>query len=216
MVSIKGYSLYHLTLILRQYSTTMNSFDKNFWSSRYADQDTGWDLGHVSGPMQYLMDILQDKQTKILLPGAGNSYEAEYLHHKGFTHVTVLDIASAPLKTIQERVPTFPAQYLIEQDFFQHEGEYEVILEQTFFCALDPVLRLSYVQQMHRLLQPKGMLAGVLFGVPLNRDKPPFGGSQEEYETLFSPYFDLHTLIPCVYSENSRAGRELLFTFFKK
>ena len=54
---------------------------------------TGWDIGGPSTPLVKYFDQLADKQRKILIPGAGNAYEAEYLWAQGFSNVHVLDIA---------------------------------------------------------------------------------------------------------------------------
>ena len=62
-----------------------------------------------------------------------------------------------------------------------------VILEQTFFCALDPALRDRYVAHMEQLLAPGGKLVGVLFNDTLNADRPPFGGSQGGVRASFPP-----------------------------
>jgi len=64
-------------------------------------------------------------------------------------------------------------------DFFNHKGEYDLIIEQTFFCALPPTMRQKYVWKMHELLAKDGILAGLLFNRKFEVS-PPFGGSQEE------------------------------------
>ena len=57
--------------------TNLNS---NYWQTRYLNAETGWDLGKVSPPLQAYIDQLSSQNLKILIPGAGNAYEAEYLH----------------------------------------------------------------------------------------------------------------------------------------
>lgn len=90
-----------------------------------------------------------------------------------------------------------------------HDGQYDLILEQTFFCALDPLLRTQYVQKVNALLKPNGKLVGVLFNRNFETNGPPFGGTEEEYKTLFSKDFHLHTLTLCYKSFTKRAGTEL-------
>lgn len=194
----------------------MNSFDKTYWTDRYKTQDIGWDIGYVSTPIKTWIDSYSEKNAAILIPGAGNSYEAEYLFQNGFQNVTVVDISSEPLRNISERCPDFPKEHLKEVDFFTHSGSYDVIIEQTFFCALEPSLRARYVQKMHELLKPNGFIIGVMFHVPLNTDRPPFGGSVEEYKQLFEPYFHIAQMEPCLNSIEPRAGREVFVQFFKK
>ena len=37
------------------------------------------------------------------------------------------------------------------------------MIEQTFFCAINPELRTKYAQQSSNILNPKGKLIGLLF-----------------------------------------------------
>ena len=134
-----------------------------YWNTRYIENDFGWDAGDITTPLKTHFDQLKDKSIKILIPGAGNSYEAEYLFNNGFKNVFVLDFAEAPLKNIKERCKDFPSEQLIQNDFFKHSEQYDLIIEQTFFCAIDPKLRADYAKHMHALLKPKGKLVGVLF-----------------------------------------------------
>lgn len=194
----------------------MNPFDAAYWTKRYEDKDTGWDVGTVSSPLKAYIDQLKDKNIRILVPGAGNAYEAEYLYNNGFKYVFVIDIAEEPLKNLRERLPDFPEDHLIHGDFFKHRTHYDLILEQTFFCALSPTLRPDYVKQMHKLLNPGGRLVGVLFTDPLNASAPPFGASKKEYETLFNGLFDFKTFETCNNSIKPRAGRELFINFERK
>lgn len=181
----------------------------DFWEERYVTSDTRWDLGAVSTPLKTYFDQLTDKKLEIMIPGGGRSYEAEYLHRLGFGNVHVVDLTGAPFADLVERCPDFPKDHLHVADFFSHAGRYDLIIEQTFFCALDPKLRPRYVKRMHELLHPGGKLVGVLFDDPLNTDHPPFGGNEGEYRKLFSPVFADLSLERCHNSIPPRAGREL-------
>jgi len=191
-------------------------FDENFWTSKYDSKLTGWDIGYVSRPLKEYIDTLQDKNLKILIPGGGNSYEAEYLHNTGFNNVFVIDISKRPLENIKKRVPDFPENHLIHADFFDLEGQFDLILEQTFFCALNPELRSKYVDKMHQLLNKDGKLVGLLFNIPLNEDHPPFGGNEKEYRKLFVQKFDIEIMETAYNSIPARAGNELFIKMNKK
>lgn len=192
------------------------NLDKTYWTSRYQEGNTGWDIGYPSTPIKTYIDSLSDKQISILIPGAGNAYEAEYLHQLGFKKVYVLDISEFPLQQLKQRVPEFPESHLILQDFFEHQGQYDLIIEQTFFCALDPALRTRYAQHMHALLKSNGILAGVLFDAPMNQDQPPFGGSMNEYRKIFEPYFNFIKFEFCQNSIPPRLGKEMWMELKKK
>lgn len=194
----------------------MNDLTDKYWNNRYEINDFGWDLGEVSAPLKKYIEQLNNKDLKILIPGAGNAYEAELLYKLGFKNVYVLDFAEAPLQNIKKRLPDFPDSQLIQQDFFDHHGQYDLILEQTFFCAINPNLREKYVKHMKTLLKPYGKLVGLLFNDILNIDKPPFGGSKAEYEKLFPELFDIKKMEPCYNSIKPREGRELFIIFQNK
>ncbi|MCK6649825.1 MAG: TPMT family class I SAM-dependent methyltransferase [Bacteroidia bacterium] len=194
----------------------MIELNQEYWTKRYNDQETGWDVGEVSAPLKEYIDQLANKELKILIPGAGNAYEAEYLYKQGFKNVFVIDISQEPLKNILKRSPDFPAEQLIHGDFFEHTNTYDLIIEQTFFCAIDPSLRANYAKKMAALLNKGGKLAGVLFDDPLNTAHPPFGGNKAEYLTYFEPYFSFKTFDPCYNSIKPRAGRELFIILEKK
>lgn len=193
--------------------------DKNYWSARYQERQTGWDIGYPSPPLAEYLDQLPDKTLRILLPGAGNAHEAEYAWRQGFRNVFVLDIASEPLAAFAERVPDFPQEQLLHGDFFAHAGRYDLVLEQTFFCALPrtPEMRKAYAEKMNEILTDSGKLVGLWFdveklGAP---DEPPHGGSREEYLGYFRPYFSTEVFTRATNSIKPRAGKELFGIFAK-
>lgn len=181
--------------------------DEPFWSNLYQTGQTAWDLGYPSTPLKTYIDQLPDKNIRILIPGCGNAYEAEYLLEKGFTNVTMLDISAVLVKKLQQKFAKKPAR-ILNEDFFEHRGEYDLILEQTFFCTLPPQTRPAYVQKMHDLLAPGGTLAGVLFNRSFE-DGPPFGGSKSEYDPLFAAQFREIRMELCYNSIPPRRDTEL-------
>lgn len=186
----------------------MDFLSEEYWNDRYKTNAIGWDIGATSRPLKEYIDQLTDKTIRILIPGAGNSYEAEYLLEQGFQNVYVLDFAPEAMESFLERCPHFPKKNTIIDDFFTHKGDYDLILEQTFFCALNPSLRSKYVEKMAELLSEKGKLAGVFF----NREfegGPPFGGNIAEYTPLFSSAFESVKIEECYNSIKPRMGSEV-------
>lgn len=189
-----------------------NPLDQSYWESQYQTNNLGWDIGKVATPIQEYIDTIEDKKIRILIPGCGNSYEAAYLLHKGFTNVTVIDIAPSLIQNLKNTFSNNPNISIVLGDFFEHQGEYDLIIEQTFFCALPPFLRQKYVWKMHQLLSKKGILAGVLFNRTFEVS-PPFGGSKTEYELLFKNAFRFLHLDVCTNSIPQRAKSELFIEF---
>ena len=189
---------------------------ETFWNNQYEANTTGWDLGEVSPPLKAYIDQLTDKNLLILIPGCGNSYEAEYLLKNGFTGITVIDIAPHLVARLQEKFASDPNINIVLGDFFKHEGKYDLILEQTFFCALNPSLRKDYVAKMKELLVPGGKLAGVLFAREFEQQGPPFGGCKCQYEPMFEKDFEFKTFELCNNSFVKRSGTELFMNLVKK
>lgn len=191
------------------------NLNETYWASRYRENKTGWDLNRISPPLKEFIDQLEDKTIKILIPGAGNAYEAEYLVSKGFENVHVLDIAMEPLQNLKLRVPSFPEENLHHTDFFKFQDTFDLILEQTFFCALPRDQRNLYAKKMNSLLKNNGKLVGLFFNIEFEKEGPPFGGNKEEYLTYFSPEFKIELLENCRNSIPPRQGSELFFIFKK-
>jgi SAM-dependent methyltransferase len=195
---------------------TGSKLDQNYWNERYRTNETGWDLGEVSPPLKAYIDQLTDKNLRILVPGCGNSYEAEYLLDNGFTNITVIDIAPELVETLKSKFRSNENIKIILGDFFNHTAEYDLILEQTFFCALDPNLRKNYADAMAGLLVRGGKLAGVLFCKEFEMQGPPFGGTETEYQALFGDAFNLKIFEPCYNSFAKRADSEIFVILEKK
>ena len=198
----------------------MTENNQEYWTKRYEDDDIGWDVGEASSPLTSYFDQLENKELKILIPGAGNSYEAEYLHKNGFTNVHILDISEFPLANFKKRNPDFPTKNCHHQDFFKHKSKYDLVIEQTFFCSLEPdqMTRVKYVTKMASLLVPKGKLVGVLMdsaNMEANEFRP-FGATEADYRTYLNPHFDIVVLEECHNSIASRKGNELFGIFQKK
>lgn len=194
--------------------STGKTLDQDYWDTQYQNKHTGWDLGSVSPPIQSYVDRIEDKAIAILIPGCGNSYEAEYLVSKGFSNITLIDIAPTLVANLQQKFAHNPNINIILGDFFEHQGQYDLIIEQTFFCALPPYLRQKYVWKMYQLLATNGSLAGLLFNRTFDAG-PPFGGNQAEYEALFKAAFKIVSIQTATNSATPRANTELAFEFKK-
>jgi methyl halide transferase len=198
-------------------NTDQVELNAGFWDQRYQNNLTGWDLGAVSPPLSDYFDQLPDKNISILIPGCGNAYEAAYLLEKGFTNITLIDIAPSLVKGLLEKHQAHIGKQLtlIAGDFFKHSGQYDLVVEQTFFCALDPSLRNAYAAHMQKLVKPGGKLAGLLFDKSFEGG-PPFGGSKSEYQSLFERYFHIEKMEPCTNSVKPRMGSEVFIELIPK
>jgi thiopurine S-methyltransferase len=200
--------------LTNQNPEALTKLDSNYWNNRYLENTTGWDIGYAN---PVLLDYVRThpKNSRILFPGAGSAYEVEELWKEGYSNVHALDMAPEIKSRFLARNPEFPESQYLLGNFFDVQPHFDVIIEQTFFCALDPSLRPNYVQQMHHLMNRNGKLAGLLF----NFDKaegPPFGGSKEEYMGLFKPNFEIMYMEVCENSIPPRQGNEFFFEMTAK
>ena len=194
----------------------MKALDQTYWDTQYQNNEIGWDMGMVSPPLKAYIDQILNKDLRILIPGCGNTYEADYLLSKGFTNITVVDIAPTLVANLKEKYKQNKHIQIVLANFFQIEGVYDLIIEQTFFCALNPILRTDYKNKMMEILAPNGKLVGLLFNKEFEKEGPPFGGTQAEYELLFKDAFNLETITDCKNSHPKRMGNELFIIFKKK
>lgn len=190
--------------------------DAEFWNSHWKAGRTGWDIGYASPPLVEFARAWKKKQSPVLIPGCGNAYEAEQLLHLGFSDITLVDFSEEAVSRLKRKFESLKDINILCENFFEHDGKYDLILEQTFFCALNPSLRKEYAEKMHSLLNIDGVLAGVMFNTLFDRKGPPFGGTENEYRTLFDPLFYIEIMEECRNSIAPRAGTELFVKLVKK
>ncbi|MEI6594568.1 MAG: methyltransferase [Bacteroidota bacterium] len=194
------------------------AIDKQYWNNRYKTHQTSWDMGNISDPLKNYFDQLKNKNISILIPGCGNAHEAEYLIQNDFSNITLIDISELVVDSLKKKFEQYISEgkmKILCGDFFELDEQFDLIIEQTFFCALDPSLRKKYAEKMNTLLGDNGKLSGVLFSFPLTTEGPPFGGNKEEYQNYFATLFQIQTMEPCYNSIQPRQERELFFVLKK-
>ncbi len=182
----------------------------DYWNYRYIENNIPWDIGGIAPIIKKKLDSIEgNKAIKILIPGAGLAHEAAYLHRRGFSNVFVCDWAEAAFDHLREQCPDFPEEHLLIGDFFDLDIKVDLIIEQTFFCAIPRRRRKDYAQKAASLLNEGGQLIGLLFSSEFEREGPPHGGCKEEYIEHFIPYFDIITMEESTGSIKPRMGNEL-------
>ena len=187
----------------------MTNLDKNYWLNRYLNNQVGWDIGTISRPLKSYFNQITNKEITILIPGCGNGYEAEYLFNKGFLNTFAIDLVEPPILNLKTRCKEFPEGQAIVGNLFDWEFEtkFDLVIEQTIFCAIEPRLRRRYLNRIKDLLKVNGKYVGVLFDRTFNVG-PPFGGSRYEYEKLFHSVFKKFSVEKCYNSIEDRQGSE--------
>ena len=201
---------------MKEDSSPQFKLDENYWEERWINEKTNWDIGYSSPAIEEYILQYPNKEASILIPGCGNAYEVEFLWNHGFSNITVLDISTTAVQILRDKYQGKKGVTVICEDFFNHHGKYDLVIEQTFFCALHPDLRPQYVNKMHGLLNKGGRIIGVLFNRVFEKDGPPFGGSVLEYQNLFNNDFEIQKMEECYNSIEARKGSEVFINLKKQ
>lgn len=193
-----------------------SELDQKYWEAKWQSAETGWDLGESSPAIEKYILQYENKHAKILIPGCGNAYEAEFLWNQGYRNITILDIAPKAVEILNNKFKDKDGISVVCADFFEHRLKYDLIIEQTFFCALPTLLRKNYAEKMHGLLNENGRIIGVMFNRDFEQKGPPFGGSIPEYQFIFKKYFHIEKMEECYNSIESRQGSEVFVNLKKK
>ncbi|MDX1684706.1 MAG: hypothetical protein R3275_05670 [Saprospiraceae bacterium] len=188
----------------------MQTDTPDFWESKWKENETPWDLG-VSSPqlMDFCINNIENRTSKILIPGGGRAYELTTLHNAGFTNVWLCDWSKSAIEEAQKVNPAIPQDKFLVKDFFKLKMNFDYILEQTFFSAIPPSMREEYVEKTYKLLKERqGRIIALLFDIHFDHEGPPFGGSRKEYREIFSSRFTIERLEKAEKSVASRAGNE--------
>ena len=195
-----------------------NSLDNSYWNIRYQNNQTGWDLGEISNPIKKWFDNQENKKINILIPGAGKGHEVKYGFENGFGNIFYMDFSSRAADLFKEICPGFPKDQILTGDFFSLKKPlfFDVIIEQTFFCAIDPVLRPNYVEKTNEILKENGKIIGLLFNREFDTNGPPFGGTEKEYRGLFNSKFNFKKFENSLLSSLPRKEYEFWIELIKK
>lgn len=154
----------------------------DYWESVYqSEARPGWDL---QGPAPPLARILASPYwpaaapARVLVPGCGHGHDAEVAAKLGH-RVVAADLAPTAHVRATERLAPYENSVVVLGDFFElaedpaFRGSFDLVLEHTFLCAIDPAQRGDYWRAVRELLAPGGHLVGLFYnhGRPAG---PPF------------------------------------------
>lgn len=200
----------------------MSNLSADAWEARYQTENTPWDLSTPTPEFQRIANSAWfPKKGRAIVPGGGRGHDAILLAKLGLD-VHLVDFAPSALNAVLEEASRQKLTVLTyRQDFFRLpalaalQQSFDLFLEYTFYCAIDPALRADYARVAHGLLKPGGYLVGLFFPLKSGQPGPPFVVSREEIERDFAPYFELKFEEPEA-SVKPRAGRELLGIFRRR
>ncbi|MFZ6182350.1 methyltransferase domain-containing protein [Nannocystis pusilla] len=172
-----------------------NPGEARFWDPLFAADAGGWELGRAAPPLVAWFSEHVPKGMQALVPGCGRGHEARLLAALEAT-VTAIDLAPTAIAQAQAMTPAGLAITFAVQDLFARIGQppaFDLVVEHTCFCAIDPARRDDYVTAVADSLLPGGMLVGLFYahGRP---GGPPFTTDRAEVERRFAPRFAIEQL----------------------
>ena len=188
-------------------------YSREDWQDHYDSNDLGWDLGQVAPPFVELWEKGKLPWGEVLVPGCGRGHEVIFLAENGF-EVTGIDFSEGAVTYLGNALKKRNLKgRVLHQDFFSlddtHDGVYNLVIEQTFFCAISPRQRQDYVLKVSRMLKPGGMLVGLFYHTD-KQGGPPYNTTREDIETHFSENFEIQELDKTSLSSEQRKGKEWL------
>ena len=129
-----------------------------------------------------------------------------------------MDFSLRASDLFKEICPKFPKDQILIGDFFLLKKPlfFDVIIEQTFFCAIDPTLRPNYAEKTNEILKENGKIIGLLFNREFDTNGPPFGGTEKEYRELFNSKFNFKKFENSLLSSLPRKEYEFWIELIKK
>ncbi|MHC4959787.1 MAG: methyltransferase domain-containing protein [Planctomycetota bacterium] len=183
--------------------------DASYWRGRWADGETGWDLG---GPCPVFEELLGSQRRplpgRVAFPGCGGAHDVALFREHGYDAIGfdfVRRRDDVPIETLD--VFEIGARYA---------GEFDAIVEYTCYCAIDPSRRPEYAASMHAALKPGGTLVALMFPMDKPVDEgPPYGIEEHEIVGVLGAGLELLYLETPASSVKPRLGRERLALFRK-
>jgi len=191
-----------------------------YWERIYQSGDMGWDLNGPTPIFDHWIDAY-DIALSICVLGAGNGWDAMRFAEKGHD-VTAVDFAKSAIKKMKKTAKKKKIDInILQMDIFdldkKYQEHFDVVLEYTCFCAIEPSRRREYINMVKCILKEHGELVGLLFPTDKDMDEsgPPFAVPLQMTINLIKEYL---TLVKCKQpslSIASRSGRET-FVIFRK
>ena len=175
-----------------------------YWEERYRSGETGWDLG---GPCPVFRELLEGPRApprgRVAFPGCGRGHDVRLFREHGHDAVGFDLVLVAPPDVPVERLDVFDLGRV-------HPAAFDVVVEYTCYCAIDPARRREYAASVRAALKPGGVLIALLFPMGDKPDGPPFGVDESEIEGVLGEGMELEHLEAPSSSVEPRRGRERL------
>ena len=195
-----------------------HSRGESFWTAQYQQQNWGWDLGQAHPYLQQSLDSLKLMRAKVLVLGCGRAHDAHYFAERGHL-VDAIDISAEALTAAQKIYPETSNLKYFQVDALNlpdsYNGQYDIVWDHTFYCAIPPKKRQELVKIWHRALNEQGRVMGIFFSM-FKPDGPPFGGSEWELRARVKKQFRTQYWNRVPIGPVSRLGKEFFCILEKR
>lgn len=170
--------------LLSYFESNQSVSKESFWTEKYLDPQTqpGWDLKGPHPALEHILPQIKISKTRILVLGCGRGHDCAYLAQKGHL-VTGIDFSEAAIKDAQELYGNIPGLKFVKVDAFhlpeKFRSQYDLVLEHTFYCAVEPSRRNEVLRVWKECLTEGGFLLGIFFILD-SIEMPPFGSTEWE------------------------------------
>ncbi|GFP83131.1 probable thiol methyltransferase 2 [Phtheirospermum japonicum] len=174
-----------------KFQQIVHSDSTNGWDECWKEGLTPWDLGSPTPVLVHLHNTGSLPKGRALVPGCGSGHDVVAIAC-GERHVVGLDISNNAIKKAAELSSGLPnAEHFtfLKTDFFTWcpTELFDLIFDYTFFCAIEPDLRLLWAEKMSNLLKPDGELITLMYPIDNHEGGPPYKVSIADYEEVLRP-----------------------------
>lgn len=209
----------HTYTIPAYYESSPSVEREQFWSQIYQQETPKWDLGKPAPALVDMLPRLKLPKSRVLVLGCGLGHDAAFFAENGHV-VTAVDMSPDAIKGARSLyADRYPQITWIEADLFklshEHHQAYDLVFEQTCYCAINPTLRDELILKWRQFLANQGHLLGVFFAME-KKQGPPFGGTEWELRERLKKHFQFIFWGRWNKSIDRRNGKELLIYAVKK
>ena len=192
--------------------------DGTDWEGRWQSGDTPWDLGRAPPSLEQTLAQLGSTPLDVAVPGAGRAHDALAFAAAGH-RVTAIDIAPSALAAAATQAEALDLPLtLLEADWLDPSAHapatFDLVWEQTCYCAIPPARRADYARTLARVLRPGGRYVG-LFWQHGREGGPPYHVTPAAVASDIGPWFEIE-IIEVLAAEDSLRGDEFLLTAVRK
>lgn len=182
-----------------------------FWDSSYQNGRAGWETNQPSPILTEMWPRMKVVRSRILVIGCGSGEDAAFLAAQGHL-VTGVDFSDEAIARAKKKFSEIQNLKFEKRDAFdlpqEWRGQFDIVFEHTFYCAIDPSRRSDVVDLWYSLLAPQGRLFGIFFAM-YRVHAPPFGGSEWEIRERLKKKFSFLFWSRWKTSIQGRDGKEL-------